>query len=135
MKYTWKVVNTTIKDSNSLSKIVINCSWYKQGEDDNGNVARCYGTTRFESSQIDELSFIPFEELTEETVLNWVLASVSEAYDESLNNCIMTELQRTIYPEVTVMPPWEVSSIPEPDPVVTENTTEQPQTDNSETGE
>jgi hypothetical protein len=98
-------------------------------------VARCYGTTRFESSQIDEMSFIPFEDLTEETVLNWILASVSEAYDESLNNCIMTELQRTIYPEVTVMPPWEVSSIPEPDPVVTENTTEQPQTENSETGE
>jgi hypothetical protein len=57
------------------------------------------------------MSFIPFEDLTEETVLNWIFASVSEAYDESLNNCIMNELQKNIYPEVTVTPPWDSSNI------------------------
>jgi hypothetical protein len=108
MNYTFKVVNTTIKDSADLSKIVVSCSWYKQGQDDNGNLGKCYSRTEFNISQIDYEAFVPFDELTEDIVLLWIQNSISETDNTYLNNCIEQDLQKSLYPEMTVMPPWEV---------------------------
>lgn len=106
MNYTWKVVNTTIKDSSDLSKIVISCAWYKQGEDQNGNVGRCYGNTQFDSTVIDINNFIEFDNLSEDIVLQWIQNTINESHDLELNACILKDLEKFLYPETTVLPPW-----------------------------
>ena len=43
----------------------------------------CGGTIQFDTSEIDEESFVPFEEVTQETVVGWLLAKEGvESVDE-----------------------------------------------------
>lgn len=117
MIYTYKVVNTTIKDSADLSKIVVSCSWYKQGENENGHTGKCYSKTDFDMTQIDASLFVPFDELTEEIVLSWIEISLSETDHTYLNNCIEQDLNSKLFPEMTVTPPWE-NTPPAPESIV-----------------
>ena len=107
MIYTWKVVNTTIKDSPDTPSIVVSCNWVKSGEDENGNLGQFYGCTTFDINTVDYDSFIPFDELTEDIVLSWIQDRIDENFSNHIDKVISDDIEKKLYPEITVIPPWE----------------------------
>jgi hypothetical protein len=88
----------------------------------------CSGNISFDISQIDSDSFVPFEEVTKETVLDWILAKEGiETLDEfSYVKASIKNIQARIdelQVEDVVNVGWSVTNVSEPE-VVEE---EQPQ--------
>ena len=107
MNYSWNIVNATIRDTESLNKVVVNCVWKKTGEDADGNIGIYYGNTQFSLDTLDPDTFIDFDSLTEETMLTWIQSRISEEVDSQINECILMDLEKKKYPEVTVAFPWQ----------------------------
>jgi hypothetical protein len=54
----------------------------------------------------DNYVFIPFEELTEEEVINWIQAVVTGGYEEHVNNLIQKQIDDKKNPVVEASLPW-----------------------------
>ena len=87
----------------------------------------CGGTIQFDTSEIDAESFVPFEEVTQETVVGWLLAKEGvESLDEfSYVKSSVDNIQARIdalQVEDSVNVSWNISNAPtsEPTPVVDE---------------
>ena len=87
----------------------------------------CGGTIQFDTSEINEESFVPFEEVTQETVIGWLLAKEGvESLDEfSYVKSSVDNIQARIdalQVEDSVNVSWNISNAPtsEPTPVVDE---------------
>lgn len=116
--YTWRIVNTTIKNSPDINDIVVDCSWVKVGQYEDGSTGFCYGNTRFDD--VNPESFIMFDELTEDVVLSWVHDRITEEQNQQINKYIEDDMRRRMYPEKTVTPPWiKDDAAAEPDDSVT----------------
>jgi len=88
------------KELDNKQNFVVQIDWeYTASE----NQARCarYGTASF--SQLGD-SFIPFDQLTEDTVKSWVISSVDIA---GLEASLSEQINDIINPKVSVVPfPW-----------------------------
>lgn len=81
----------------------------------------CGGTIQFDTSEIDEESFVPFEEVTQETVVSWLLAKegVESVDDFSYVKSSVDNIQARIdalQVEDTVSVGWNISNAPTPEP-------------------
>ena len=77
----------------------------------------CGGTIQFDTSEINEESFVPFEEVTQETVIGWLLAKEGvESLDEfSYVKSSVDNIQARIdalQVEDTVSVGWTVTNAP-----------------------
>jgi hypothetical protein len=85
----------------------------------------CGGTIQFDTSEIDDESFIPFDEVTQEVVLGWLLAkegvdTVDEfSYVKSSVDNIQARVD-ALQVEDSVSVGWSVTNAPEPTLVVEE---------------
>lgn len=99
----WNIVALdTIPSQNELTKIISTIHCEKLATSDDGFNARWYGTVSVALPNPD--SFIPYEEITEEMIIEWVKVSAStDGVDEKLTAEI--ELQRN--PLIVNLPlPW-----------------------------
>jgi hypothetical protein len=110
MTYTWKVTGVKAMDLPGEPDAIIQTYWTKTGTDSEGKTGTFTGATPFSPELIDHDSFIPFEELTEETVLGWIKEIVVGSYEEHVNAQIQKEIDKTKIKDQKL--PWA----PEPEP-------------------
>lgn len=104
--YTWKVTSLKTKTEGQNTDAVVQTYWTKTGTDDNGNTGVFSGATPFTSVNVPEGQFVPFSELTEETVLNWIKAVVVGQYEEHVNGVIAKQIDEKINVVSEKALPW-----------------------------
>lgn len=114
--YSWKV--TGLKKTPDGT--VVQTYWEKIGTDENGNTGKFSGATPFQRDA--SATFIPFEELTEEIVLEWIKDVVVGPYEIHVNEQIDKALNISVVKDARM--PWAEESvtptpadIPSADPV------------------
>ena len=112
MTILWLIERLLVKPAEgSLTDVVINADWRCNGSQDNYS-GTCYGSCSFAPPTG---SFTPYEDLTEQQVLDWCYANgVDQAAIEAN---VSLQIQNQINPPVVALPlPWaaEPSSPPVP---------------------
>jgi hypothetical protein len=106
--YTWKITGLKTKDvSEDKPAAVVQTYWQKIGTDEDGNEGTFSGATPFTVDPTDESGpFIPFEELTEEDVLDWIKTVVVGGYADHVNGQIAKQIEEKISPVIENRLPW-----------------------------
>lgn len=81
---------------------VVNVLWEVTGVDGE-NTASIGGNTQFDSSQAPE-SFIPYDQLTEATVIGWIPANQIESAQACVQGQIDSMITPPVSPESTPLP-------------------------------
>ncbi len=110
LTYTWIVTSLKVQNvSEEKQNAIVQTYWKKIGTDENNNEGVFNGATPFTVDPSDDSGpFVPFEDLTEEDVLNWIKAVVVGKYEEHVNEAIQKEIDRKINPIVERPVPWPV---------------------------
>lgn len=109
--YTWKVTGIKTKDEGVNTDAVVQTYWTKTGTDENGNQATFSGATPFTSTTMPEGdTFVPFSELTEEMVLDWIKDVVVGQYEAHVNEQIQKDIQLKSNPIRDSALPWDPTS-------------------------
>lgn len=117
--YTWEVTGLKTTSTGGLTDAVVQTYWKKTGTDENGNEGTFSGATPFTVSNTPAGTFIPFEELTQETILGWIKSVVVGNYEQHVNSKIAEQIAKNITPVVDNRLPWMpvVEAEPVPAPV------------------
>lgn len=114
--FEWKIKGIRKVDTEGMEGVIIGTQWICKGIDENGYSGSFAGATPFKLAEMDENNFIPYSELTEETVLNWIKNSVSGSgpknYWDHISERINKEIRDTVSPVVKlegVDLPWASS--------------------------
>ena len=121
--YTWEVTSLKTKTEGENANAVVQTYWKKIGTDEHGHSGTFEGATPFSAANVSPENFIPFEELTEEIVLNWIKSVVTGDYETHVNS----QIQKKIDEQHITQPglPWAPEKgLPPPQPAV--NTTSKP---------
>jgi hypothetical protein len=92
MTYTWKITEVKTIDTENVTDAVVQTYWQKIGTDENGNEGIFTGATPFLQSSINPENFIPYAELTEETILEWIQEVVVGSYEQHVNDQIQKQI-------------------------------------------
>jgi hypothetical protein len=92
MTYTWKITGVKTVDTDSVTDAIVQTYWEKIGTDENGNQGTFSGATPFLQSSINPENFIPYTQLTEEIVLEWIQNAVVNSYEEHVNDHIQKQI-------------------------------------------
>jgi hypothetical protein len=122
--YTWKITGLKTKDvSDDKPAAVVQTYWQKIGTDENGNEGTFSGATPFTVDPSDESGpFIPFEDLTEEDVLDWIKTVVVGGYADHVNGQIAKQIEEKISPVIENRLPWAPVTANTPVPGMSANT-------------
>jgi hypothetical protein len=122
--YTWKITGLKTKDvSDDKPAAVVQTYWQKIGTDENGNEGTFSGATPFTVDPTDESGpFIPFEDLTEEDVLDWIKTVVVGGYADHVNGQIAKQIEEKISPVIENRLPWAPVTANTPAPSMSANT-------------
>lgn len=129
--YTWKVTGLKVRDEGVHKNAVVQTYWEKIGTDEDGNEGKFSGATPFSAADVPEGSFVPFGELTEETVLSWIQSVVVGHYEQHVNGQIQKQIDSLANPIKDQPLPWA----PAPEPVTPSETTSTANTDSTLTPE
>jgi hypothetical protein len=111
--YTWKVTSAKTKPEGSNQNAVVQTYWTKTGTDENGNTGTFSGATPFTTVGMPEgYTFIPFDQLTEEMVLEWIKAVVVGGYEEHVNAQIQKQIDDKLTPVTEATLPWAPAPTP-----------------------
>lgn len=99
MVYEWKVVKLGTKNQvnssgDTLENAVIEVKWKKTGTDLSGNEATYLGRTTLSAVDTSADSFVSLDSLTEETVINWVKATIDEPHEQIINQKIQQKIDK-----------------------------------------
>ena len=83
---------------------VIDAHWQAVATEDKYN-ASAYGCVSFEPDSSDN-NFIPFEDLTEEVVIQWVKDKLGEEYVTTLEQGLAAQIEDQKAPKVASGLPW-----------------------------
>lgn len=75
--YEWKLTGLKKQTKNGIEGAVVQTYWKVIATDEDGDKAEFVGATPFPITGIDPENFTPYDELTEEAVLNWIKEYVS----------------------------------------------------------
>ena len=115
--YTWKLTGLKKTDKGGIEGVVFQTYWKKIGTDANGNTGEFSGATPISADSVVEDDFIPYEQLTEETVLSWVKPVVVGSYEAHVNGVIAKQIEEKVSPTVHVdesQLPWAPETTPTP---------------------
>ena len=106
--YTWKVTSLKVKDvSEDRTNAIVQTYWTKTGTDEDGNQGVFSGATPFTLDPTDTSGpFIPFEQLTEEDVLDWIKSVVVGSYEDHVNSKIAEQIADKVTPTTEAKLPW-----------------------------
>jgi len=113
--YTWKVTSLKTKTEGQNANAVVQTYWTKTGTDAEGNTGVFSGATPFTTTTMPAGStFVPFEELNEETVLGWIQGIVTGSYEEHVNGVIAKQIDEKVNVVSDVKLPWAEESYTAP---------------------
>ena len=92
MTYTWKITELKTTNTSDLQEVVVQTRWEKTGTDENGNTGTFIGATPFTPTSVSPESFVPFNQLTEETVLQWIKGVVVGQYADHVDTQIAKQI-------------------------------------------
>lgn len=105
--YTWKITGLKTQDFENKPSAVVQTYWQKTGIDDSGNEGTFNGATPFTIDPTDTSGpFIPFEQLTEQDVIDWIKTVVVGGYEEHVNSKIKEQIDLKVSPIVESSMPW-----------------------------
>lgn len=119
LTYSWRVTSLKTKNVDATHPdAVVQTYWQKTGTDANGNEGTFSGATPFTVDPTDSSGpFIPFAELTEAIVLDWIKTVVVGGYEEHVNAQIQKQIDEKVTPIVEAKMPWApVDPTPAPGP-------------------
>lgn len=108
--YTWRIDNLYTTTIGTETAYVVYADWSCIGDatiDGVQYTAVCSNTTTFSTDNVD--NFIPYDQLTQDKVLEWVLASLGEVGVGNVLANIQGQLQDFAYPPTPPQPtpnPW-----------------------------
>lgn len=106
INYIWEISSLGIKNELTHSDAVVQVYWKKTGTDLDGNFGIFSGATPFTSDNVPTNEFIPVNELTEETVLNWIKDIVVDDYESHVNSEIISQIEYMKNPIRGIELPW-----------------------------
>lgn len=110
--YTWKIDHLdTALTENDLQKVVKSCRWTVTAKDDSDPAVTTstYGYSTFESPSTE--TFVAYDNLTEQTVLDWVWSSGTDK--EKVQQELDVQLDLIKNPPVKVLRnPWAPAETP-----------------------
>lgn len=118
LTYTWKITSLKKKNVGSLNGVVFQTYWQKTGTDENGHTGTFSGATPFYPEVIDPNKFVPFEQLTEATVLGWIQSVVVDAYELHVNEQIQRQIDEKANASAEITTgsfPWDPPAAAAPD--------------------
>ena len=92
LTYNWKLTSLKKTSGANLTNVVIGTQWQLKGVDADGIEGIFSGATPFDLSKVDSENFIDYNNLTEETVLNWIKPIVTGGYWDHVNEQILKEI-------------------------------------------
>lgn len=111
--YTWAVTGMKATKVGNTPNYVVQTYWTKTGTDEHGNTGTFNGATPFEPDP-QQASFIPFDQLTQETVLGWIQPVVTGGYEEHVNKVIAEQIAAKVNPINEPPLPWAPAPSPAP---------------------
>lgn len=96
IEYTWKLNSLKKRNVGNLTGVVFQTYWTKSGTDENGHTGSFSGATPFDPAKLDPNNFTTWENLTEETVLNWIKAVVVDDYEKHVNDQIQRQIDEKL---------------------------------------
>jgi len=120
MEYTWKITGLKTKDVSEVRPdTVVQTDWTKTGMDENGNTGTFSGATPFTVDPTDDSgTFVPFNELTEQNILDWIKTIVVGDYEKHVNAQIQKQINDKIVVVKDMPLPWEpIPEAPAPETV------------------
>lgn len=115
--YTWKITGLKTRTEGANQDAVVQTYWTKTGIDENGSEGSFQGATPFTSVDVPEGQFVPFADLSEEAVIEWVKAVVVGHYETHVNNAIAKQIEEKTSPISEAQMPWApqtTTAVPEP---------------------
>jgi hypothetical protein len=117
--YTWKINSLKVKDVNdSKPKGIVQTYWSVTGKNENGDEGTFSGATPFTVDPNDDSGpFIPFEELTEEDVINWIKTVVNKDiyYKNHIDEQIIKQINERKNQIIDTKLPWVKEDLPSND--------------------
>jgi hypothetical protein len=93
MIYTWKITGVKTKTEGIYEKSIVQVYWSKTGTDENQNSGSFHGVTAFTSLTKEENEqFIPFEDITDDMLVDWLKTVVVGDYETYVNNFISKQI-------------------------------------------
>lgn len=113
--YSWKFPAIDVyKQQGSYADVVYSIHWRLNGTDQTtSHSIELYGVQSVAPYNPDSGSFIPYENLTEEVVIGWVVNSMGSRYGE-LTSSIDSGIQNLIDPPTQQLPPPWTDPTPAP---------------------
>jgi len=92
--YTWAVTNLTTATISDLPNVVLNVKWTLTGTETDGDFGIFNGATPLTTNDVDQSTFVPFNELTEELILSWIKPVVlnNPAYKQHIDDQINKQI-------------------------------------------
>lgn len=87
-------INTVKKiNENGFENAVVQVYWSLVGTNESGQTSRVHGTSTFSTNELNSNEdFIPFDQVSDETIVSWIQNSVSEEQDTHMKNLIQQEV-------------------------------------------
>lgn len=105
--YTWKVREIKVRDQGPHTNAVVQTYWEKRGTDEDGDTGVFMGATPFSAENVSPDDFVALENLTEETVLQWIQAEVVGDYEQHVNERIQEGIDHQKSPVSDASLPWQ----------------------------
>lgn len=102
--YTWKVTGLKTRQESGLDNVIFQTYWEKTGKDESGASGTFAGATPIQFNSSD--SFVPFDQITESTVLGWIQAVVVGEYEKHVNEQIQKKIDAESKIAVDAALPW-----------------------------
>jgi hypothetical protein len=124
MEYTWLVTGMTSANIANEDNVIINVMWTVTGTDEEGIEGTFLGGTPLTVNDIDPVTFVPYDQLTQELVLSWVQPIVinNEQFWAHINEKIEAQIlakKEKVNPDIPL--PWNPTPTP-PEPPTPEPT-------------
>lgn len=111
LTFTWEVTGIKTRDIENKPSSVVQTYWKKTGTNGNGHTGTFIGATPFTVDPTDDSGpFIPFEQLTEQDVLDWIKTVVVGDYEDHVNGQIQKQIDEKASPVIEVSLPWAQSA-------------------------
>jgi hypothetical protein len=117
--YTWKITNLRkVEAVEGYSDVVVHARWARTGIDEDGNDGTFHGATPLKLPSNNVENFTPFDELTEEQIIEWIKSETTTmpGYEQHMVEQINKQIKLKKNPIIDVdVLPWgvQVSISPE----------------------
>lgn len=109
MNFSWEIVNMETKDQTNvngevLQNSVVRVTWKRIGTDSEGVTHNFLGTTFFTAENVESENFIPFFNLTEQTVVTWIEEKITAREISKIDDIITNRIEKKN--TIVRNPPW-----------------------------